>query len=711
MKKKRRFIGLIAGLGLLLSTTTVFAEPEDSIIQIEEQSTQQQLSKAPLFKSSPTNLRKITQVDLNRGRKEGQVIVKFKQGKSLDVIGEQAKARGMKVGKVLDPELGLQLLEFDANVDSVENVIQFLDDSRIVEYAEPNYILQPDAVTDPYYGLQWGLKNTGQPIMGVAGKAGIDIKAETAWLKTKGNTSTVIAVIDTGTDIAHPDLKDNIWKNPGEIPNDKIDNDKNGYIDDVNGWNFYDNNNNVFYSPDEDDHGTHVSGTIAAKANNIGVIGVAPNVKIMPLKYLGPGGGYTSDAILAINYAKAKGVKITNNSWGGDAYSQALYDTIKSSNSLFIAAAGNDGVNNDAKPHYPSSFNLSNILSVAAITNTGSLASFSNYGATSVDVAAPGQAIASTFPSNQYYYLSGTSMATPHVTGVAALVTAVKPALTPLQIKDTIMKSVTKLSSLTGKIVTGGLINAGTAVAAGAADDDIPGVPFTGTSKSGTLNVSGDQDDVYSIRLYKGEKVTVSLTGAVGTDFNLFLYKQTTKTVKTRTGFVANSQKADTSTETFSYIAPTDGTYYIDAYALKGSGSYTLTVKNRILAGAGVYQDSNAYLIFGGTWSKVSSTSASGGSYKWANGAGANAQLIFNGTSVSINALKNSSQGIAKVTLDGVAYNVNLYSATTKYNQTVFTKTGLTAGRHVLKIEWTGKTAAGAPTGSTRINVDAITVK
>lgn len=607
MKKTRRLISTLAGVGLLFSVTSAVAANEDvpsaegsqeAVIQIEEG--QKDKEQFEFVKSVSLKPRNGELLNATREYKEGEVIVKFKPNKSIQDLGVTAQTKGLHTTESLDAALNIQVLKFDRNVASVNDILQLLNNAKdIVEYAEPNYIVKPNAVSDPYYKNLWGLKNTGQVINGVTGKAGIDIKAETAWLKTKGRTSTVIAVIDTGVDISHPDLKDNIWKNTGEVPNDGIDNDKNGYIDDVNGWNFFDGNNDVFYSADEDYHGTHVAGTIAGKANTIGVIGVAPNVKIMPLKFIGPGYGYTSDAIKAVSYAKGKGVKISNNSWGGGAYSQALYDAIKYSNSLFVASAGNDGKNNDTTPSYPASYNLSNILSVAAINNTGNLASFSNYGATSVDVAAPGVSIFSTFPVSfsygAYGYLDGTSMAAPHVTGTAALVTAIYTYQSPTQIKDTIMKTVTKLSSLTGKTVTGGLVNAGAAV---------------------------------------------------------------------------------------NYGVP-----------------------------AGVYEDTNSNLKFAGSWLKVTTSSASGGSYKVANQAGASVQLVFNGTSISYKAFKDSAHGIAKVTLDGTVYNVDLYSSTPVYKTTVFSKTGLAAGRHVLKIEWTGKIHTGAKPTATKINVDSITVK
>jgi len=227
----------------------------------------------------------------------------------------------------------------------------------------------------------------------------VDINALEACAITNGDSNLVVAVIDDGVNFSHPELAGRAWTNPGEVPNNNLDDDANGYVDDVNGWDFFHGDKTV-HDPTEDRHGTHVSGTIAASIDGQGVVGVAPNVKIMALKFLGPEGGYTSDAILAIQYAKAEGAKISNNSWGGPygPYDQALYDAINNSGSLFVAAAGNDGSNNDAYPVYPASYDLPNILSVAAVDNQGKLASFSNYGATSVDISAPGVGILSSVP-------------------------------------------------------------------------------------------------------------------------------------------------------------------------------------------------------------------------------------------------------------------------------------------------------------------------
>ncbi len=309
----------------------------------------------------------------------------------------------------------------------------------------------------------WGLHNTGQSILGVTGTADADIDAPAAWAMNTGSSSTIIAVIDTGVDYSHPDLANNMWTNSGENPSDGIDNDNNGYIDDYRGWNFYSDTNNPM---DDHSHGTHCAGTIAAVGNNgIGVVGVCWTAKIMPLKFLGASGsGYTSDAVSAILYANRMGAHVLSNSWGGGGYSSSLKTAIDNSPAVVVCAAGNEASNTDLYPSYPGAYTSNTIISVAATNNQDNLASFSNYGAVSVDVGAPGVSTYSTTPSNTYGYKSGTSMATPHVSGLAGLIKSTNPALTNLQIKTVILGTTDAKSSLTGKCVTGGRINAQRAV-------------------------------------------------------------------------------------------------------------------------------------------------------------------------------------------------------------------------------------------------------
>ena len=329
----------------------------------------------------------------------GELLVKFKDSTTQTAKNSLLNKNNLKSKSGVKPKnIVLVTLPKNANMDSMTKTLK--SDPNVVS-VQPNFKYYADTLpTEPLFNQLWGLENNGQSINGSAGVPGIDISVLDAWNITKGDSTVVVGVIDTGIDIKHPDLVDKIWSNPNEIAGDGIDNDGNGYVDDVNGWDFYNYDNTVFDWEDGDNHATHVSGTIAASINNVGVVGIAPNVKIMPLKFLGPQGGDTYGAILAIEYAKAKGVKILNNSWGGGGFDQMLRDTIANSGTIFIAAAGNDSIDNDLDPHYPSSYDCDNILSVAAINNIGDLSNFSNWGPTSVDVAAPGEEILSSVPKN-----------------------------------------------------------------------------------------------------------------------------------------------------------------------------------------------------------------------------------------------------------------------------------------------------------------------
>jgi len=356
---------------------------------------------------------------------------------------------------------------------TLAGVLSRLRRSASVVYAEPNYIVTAAATLpdDPRFPEQWALDNTGQ----TGGSADADIDAPEAWDLQTGS-DIVVAVIDTGLDYNHEDIVGNVWSNPGEIPGNGIDDDNNGYVDDDKGWDFVNNDNDPF---DDNRHGTHVSGTIAAVGNNgVGVSGVNWSARIMPLKFLdATGAGTTADAISAIEYATMMGARISNNSWGGGAFSQALYDAIQAAGAagqLFVAAAGNDGVNTDVTPSYPASYDLDNIVSVAATDDNDLLATFSNFGALSVDLGAPGVDILSTVPPTttggpprfgggttvSYDTLSGTSMATPHVAGVAALLLAGNGSLDVSGLKAALLASVDPLPSLAGITVSGGRLNA-----------------------------------------------------------------------------------------------------------------------------------------------------------------------------------------------------------------------------------------------------------
>ncbi|GLC29700.1 S8 family serine peptidase [Clostridium omnivorum] len=329
---------------------------------------------------------------------QGEVIIKYKDTVNTLDKKNQVKAQYSLKHKSNLSKINAEVVSISSG-STVDETVSKLKANKDIELVQPNFIYnESDLTSDTRSNELWGLENDGQIIGGKAGQAGVDIDIKDAWKVTQGTDSVVVGVIDSGIDINHPDLKDKIWTNTKEIPGNGIDDDGNGYVDDVNGWDFYNNDNTVYDEKQGDKHGTHVAGTIAAALNQLGVVGVAPKVKIMPLKFIGPFGGTTEGAIKAIEYAKSMGVKILNNSWGGGGYDSLLKSTIENSGTIFIVAAGNEQQNNDANPSYPAAFDSSNILSVAAVDNLGNMPSFSNYGLTSVDVGAPGVNILSTIP-------------------------------------------------------------------------------------------------------------------------------------------------------------------------------------------------------------------------------------------------------------------------------------------------------------------------
>ncbi len=371
---------------------------------------------------------------------------------------------------------------------------------------EPDLPLRIDRTpNDSRFSFLYGLNNNGQ----TGGVADADIDAPEAWdLATGGDV--LVAVIDTGVDYTHPDLAANIWSNPGEIPGNGVDDDGNGFVDDVHGYDFANGDPDP---RDDNNHGTHVAGIIAAAGDNgQGVVGVNWRARIMALKFMDANGrGSTSAAIQALDYAVRMGARVSNNSWGGGGFSRALQDAIAAAGRaghLFVAAAGNDGVNADRSPHYPSGYTLDNIVSVAATDDADRLAGFSNYGAASVDLGAPGVAIESTLRNNRYGSLSGTSMATPYVTGAAALLLAANPGLTVAQLKAALLDNVDPIAALRGRSVTGGRLNLFRALSAvaQAAPPANPAPPATPAPAPLAVNPT-------SLTLVAGSSRTLSVSG------------------------------------------------------------------------------------------------------------------------------------------------------------------------------------------------------
>ena len=326
-----------------------------------------------------------------------------------------------------DPKLQVVRLAKTSDKDLAAALEVLKSDSQ-VQYAEPNYVLHAldDGIpNDPDFEKSWGLRNTGQADPG--GFRDLPEQMSMSFLFWKegvvGSRKVIVAVLDTGIEWDHPDIRANLYTNPGEIAGNGVDDDHNGFVDDIHGWNFYDDNNN---STDDNGHGTHCAGIIGAVGDNgIGVAGINWSVSLMPVKFLGSdGSGNLDKAIDALNYARMMKVNVINSSWGGGVYSQAMHDAIQEAGSagiLFVAAAGNDAQDHDTTPSYPANYDMDNLVSVAATDNRDRLAYFSDYGSNTIQLAAPGMHIWSTVKGGQYAVKSGTSMAAPFVSGVAAL--------------------------------------------------------------------------------------------------------------------------------------------------------------------------------------------------------------------------------------------------------------------------------------------------
>ncbi len=442
------------------------------------------VSCAEITENDPVLSEKTT-VALQQNFVPGQLLIKLKTVSSssrisTDILAmvegsivEEIKTGAMELANARKGGNSGDLILVDSKLGTMA-AIEKLKSMPEVEYAEPNWIYQHFATSnDPYFtnNSLWGMS---------AGGNQFGSQAATAWANNKTGSATVyVGIIDEGYMYTHEDLAANAGVNPGETAGNGVDDDGNGLVDDVYGWDF-DGNNSSLFDGTGDDHGTHVAGTIGGVGGNgKGVAGVVWNVKLMGAKFLGSRGGTSANAIKAVDYftdlKTRHGINIvaTNNSWGGGGYSQALKDAIDRANVagiLFIAAAGNSATNNDVTASYPSSYDSPNVIAVASITSSGGLSSFSQFGATTVDIGAPGSGIWSSVPvasgkgknatvGSGYASYNGTSMATPHVSGAAALYASLNPNATAAQIKASLLNSATPTSSLAGKTVTGGRLN------------------------------------------------------------------------------------------------------------------------------------------------------------------------------------------------------------------------------------------------------------
>ena len=486
-----------------------------------------------------------------------------------------------------------------------------------VALVQPNYTYESTALStsDPLVGEQWALDNDGSfhleeqenryPVfddpfdvpsapwqwiapwwMWSAGSStagsiqvqavpGIDIGLADAWrLYDGGSRDVVVALVDTGIDYTHEDLAGRIWTNTDEIPGNGIDDDGNGYVDDVYGWNFYSGTNDVYVGT-EDAHGTHGAGTIAANAGNgVGIAGIvqSDHVKVMAVKALGgsDGSGTTASIIQAIQYAEANGAQICNLSLGSSQNDPALYRTMASSDMLFVVAAGNDGTDLETSPSYPASYDLDNLIAVANIRYDGELDPTSSYGAASVDLAAPGSYILSTTPGNTYSYMTGTSMAAPMVSAAAAMVYSAFPKATLADVKDILLASVHKLDSLTGRTATGGMLDLGAAMA---------GAVTASTGRAWAepdLTAYTDNPPVISLSLsqWLGRRyLTVQVLDADG-DLLRAAYASGTRTAADFQGGNAGNPISLSTWGTATFLVRTGGTYTF--YAVDQAGNETV---------------------------------------------------------------------------------------------------------------------------------------
>ncbi|HEX2206155.1 MAG TPA: S8 family peptidase [Longimicrobium sp.] len=412
----------------------------------------------------------------------GEVIVKFREsagpaGRNAALLHAGAAVRE-RIGTRAMRQRGQagELMVVHSGMGTME-AIERLRGNPAVEYAEPNYIYHHDAVSNDTYftsGSLWGMYGGSTTPANVYGS-----HAAVAWAANHTDCGSVyVGIIDEGYMYTHTDLAANAAVNPGEIAGNGVDDDGNGYVDDVYGWDF-DGNDNTVFDGTSDDHGTHVAGTIGAVGGNgTGVAGVCWNVKLLNAKFLGRRGGTTANAVKAVDYftdlKTRHGINLvaTSNSWGGGGFSQALQDAIERANAagiLFIAAAGNSTYNCETSSCYPAEYPNANVIAVASITSSGAISSFSNYGSTTIDIGAPGSGVVSTVPASSkgsivsaYASYSGTSMATPHVSGAAALYAAYHPGSSAATIKSAILSAAVPTPSLVGKTVTGGRLSVAT---------------------------------------------------------------------------------------------------------------------------------------------------------------------------------------------------------------------------------------------------------
>lgn len=450
----------------------------------------------------------------------GEYVVKMKEKISANSLQNMSELLGGEVVHQLSKASNAVLLR-RSPLEREAFVIQDLKAVPGVEIAEPNFIYSIDSQkvaetpNDPMLDELWGLHNTGSNVVGSPqGQEGMDVDALRAWDIQTGSRDVVIAVIDTGVGYDLSDLKENMWTNDAELNGTEgVDDDNNGFVDDIYGYDFANDDGDPM---DDHGHGSHCSGTIGAKGDDgEGIVGVAWDVRIMGIKFLtGSGSGSLANAVQSIDYATQMEVDIMSNSWGGGGFSEVLKESIERARDagiLFTAAAGNSRSNNDRNPSYPATYDVDNIISVAAIDNNGNLASFSSFGQTTVHLGAPGVNILSSTPSG-YKSWSGTSMATPHVSGVAALVLSNEPDISMEDLRERLITRVKPVSAIREKVASGGIVNAFFALTDSSGPSD-PNDPFNWDKNSQSISTphpyANNTNQEWTVSVPGAEKIAV----------------------------------------------------------------------------------------------------------------------------------------------------------------------------------------------------------
>jgi subtilisin family serine protease len=573
-----------------------------------------------------------------------------------------------------------------------------LDDPRVIAVASNDRReLADDVSAEPFFPYEWGLYNNGQTIDGERLQAGIpdiDIDGLEALRLTQGSDDIVVAVVDDGVDFSHPELADRAWTNPGEagpLATNGIDDDGNGHVDDVHGWDFC-NDDATLHDANEDGHGTHVAGTIAGSLDGSGMLGVAPGVRIMAVKFIDNSKACGQDdmAIAAIDYAASFGVPIINASWGGYTPNAVLDLAIAESHALVVAAAGNEGIDMDAGPRfYPAASSLGNVLSVAAIDQRGRLAAFSNWGARTVDVGAPGTNVLSAHPAVSgcpapcYAWMAGTSMATPHVSGVAALVASTLGTPSASVLKSRILGRGMALASLRGRTVSGRLVNAWRSV-------DVTGPT--------ALPVERHAIDVGTIL---GSTISTTVSWPAANDPS----GVANYVLKRRIGSGGPTTLADGITARSRRSAvPIGSTVRFGVAGRDRLGNVGLTAYGPSVL-AGTYQDGTSVATYAGRWSTISSSSASNGRFHRTTRAGASVEFRTVARSIGIVGRKGPANGKANVYVDGVYIRtIDLHRSSTQSRVVVFSHAWPTSGSHRVTVVAIG--TAGHP----GVDIDAFAV-